>query len=105
MKRFAVVLCLNVCSLFLSWPVLAVPINFDFSSSDIVDGLYPGLNLQVSGLQVQIQATDDDNLPQTISKLGTGLGVYSGGSDSKVIDGSSSYERLQLFFDYDVQLL
>lgn len=105
MKRFVVVLCLSVCSFSLAAPVQAVPISFDFSTSGIGDGLYPELDVEASGLRVRILATDENDHPQTISKWGSGLGVYSGGSDSKVIDGSGPDEWLQFFFADRVQLL
>jgi PEP-CTERM motif len=108
MKRFVAVLCLTVCSLFLSWPVLAVPISFDFSTNDIDDGPYPELNLQSSGLQLHIFARDENNQLQTVTKLVSGLGVDSSRpdySDNKVIDGSGTDEWLNFVFVDNVQLL
>ncbi|MBE9487449.1 MAG: PEP-CTERM sorting domain-containing protein [Desulfuromonadales bacterium] len=104
MKRFAVVLLGLICLFFHAGQVLAVPIVFDFSAG-IEDGLYSEVNVRESGLELCVFATDENDQSQMVSKLGTGLGVYSGNSDSKVLDGSGYDEWLHLFFSDEVRLL
>jgi len=105
MKSFVAVLCLTVCIILAGGPAQAVPITFDFSANPVADGLYSEIDLQNSGVKVHIFATDEDDKGQTVSKLGSGLGVFSGGTESKVLDGSGPDEWLHFNFDAPVKLL
>jgi len=106
MKRFVAVLCLTCCSLFLSWPVLAVPITFDFSTNEITNGSHPALYIQTMGLNVQVSASEDPHqTPLLVHKYTGGLGVDSGSGDSKMVDNSGPDELLHFLFAKEVRLL
>ena len=96
MKRFAVVLCLFVGIFCWIGPVSAVPITFDFSSPETSD--LPSLELQSAGLRLTVLASDARGDEATISQNRSGLGVYRGGSDAKVLDGAGIDDVLVFSF-------